>query len=350
MNTRVAVVDPGSFVLPYDYQLVKRLARRGQGVDFYGSRTRYNAEFLAAMPALSGVSVHAAGISSTVAPRWRGALAYVGLLAKLLWNSSRYSAVNLQFSGFWPAEWLVMRLLAGKFEFTVHNAVPHGFGGERHGPTLRLARLARRLVFVSEATRDDFMRRYGEGFRGKSEIRPHGLLPVTPDSPVVPYANARAPEALVFWSTVKPYKGVEIFADLARSPAIRARGLSLEVFGAWDKELLPLARELQQLGVKLLDGYVPNDELLALLKRDVVFVLPYRAASQSGAMYALLNHGRLFICSDVGDLGAFMRRYGLEGLLLADRAAESVERCLQYLDANREAVSAAFARAQADNA
>ncbi len=349
-NKRVAVVDPGSFVLPYDYQLVKRLARQGQGVDFYGSRTRYNAEFLAAMPALAGVTVRAAGISSTVAPRWRGALAYVGLLARLLWNSRRYTAVSLQFSGFWPAEWLVMRVLSHKFEFTVHNAVPHGFAGEQHGPTLRLARLARRLVFVSEATRDDFMRRYGEGFRSKSEIRPHGLLPVTPDSPVVPYAATGAPQALVFWSTVKPYKGVELFADLARSPVIRARGLALEVFGAWDQELLPLARELQQLGVKLLDGYVPNGELLALLNRDVIFILPYRAASQSGAMYALLNHGRLFICSDVGDLGAFMRRYGLEGLLLADRTAKSVERCLRYLDANREAVIAAFARAQADNA
>src|SRR6476659_3339152 len=106
---RVAVVDPGSFVLPYDYQLVKSLARRGQGVDFYGSRTRYNAEFLEAMPALPGVAVRAASISSTVAPRWRGALAYVGLLLKLVWNSRRYSAVNRQFSGFWPAEWLVMR-------------------------------------------------------------------------------------------------------------------------------------------------------------------------------------------------------------------------------------------------
>jgi hypothetical protein len=64
----------------------------------------------------------------------------------------------------------------------------------------------------------------------------------------------------------------------------------------------------------------------------------------------LLNHGRVFICSDVGDLGAFMRRYGLEGLLLKDRTAESVERCLAYLEANQAEVMAAFARAQADNA
>jgi glycosyltransferase involved in cell wall biosynthesis len=351
VNQRIAIVDPGSFILPYDFQRVRSLVGQGHQVDFYGSRTRYNAEFLEAMRALPGVTVHAAGISSTVAPRWRGALAYLGMLLSLLFHSSRYDSINLQFSGFWPAEWLVMGLLRRRFVFTVHNAVPHGFTEQQHAPTRWLAGLARSLVFVSEATRDDFMRRYGEGFLSKSQVVPHGLLPVTPDSPVVPYAaDVRSPEALVFWSTVKPYKGVELFAELARSEAIRARGLSLEVFGAWDQDLLPLARELQQLGVKLLDGYLPNDELLALLKRDVVFVLPYRAASQSGAMYALLNHGRVFICADVGDLGAFMRRYGLEGLLLADRTAESVERCLRYLDANREAVIAAFAKAQSDNA
>jgi hypothetical protein len=350
LSSRIAIVDPGSFILPYDFRLVRSLARQGQQVDFYGSHTRYNGEFLEAMKALPGVRVIAAGISSTVAPRWRGALAYVGLLLRLLMNAGRYDSIHLQFSGFWPAEWLVMGLLRRRFVYTVHNAVPHGFTGEQHAPTLRLARLARSLVFVSEATRDDFMRRYGEGLRHKSEVRPHGLLPVTPESPVVPYTAVGRPEALVFWSTVKPYKGVELFADLARSPAIQARGLSLEVFGAWDDSLLPLARELQFLGVKVMDGYLPEAELLALLGREVVFVLPYQAASQSGAMYALLNHGRVFICSDVGDLGAFMRRYELEGLLLKDRTAESVERCLQYLEANRETVMAAFAKAQTDNA
>ncbi|WP_161974766.1 glycosyltransferase [Piscinibacter terrae] len=350
MSSRIAIVDPGSFILPYDFRLVRSLSRQGQAVDFYGSRTRYNGEFLEAMKALPGVQVFAAGISRTVAPRWRGALAYLGLLFQLLMKSRRYDSIHLQFSGFWPAEWLVFGLLQGRFVYTVHNAVPHGFTGAQHAPTLRLARLARSLVFVSEATRDDFMRRYGEGFRAKSEVRPHGLLPVTPDSPVVPYAASRRFEALVFWSRVQPYKGVELFEELARSPAIQARGLALEVFGAWDDSLLPLARELQFLGVKVMDGYLPDAELLALLDREVVFVLPYRAASQSGAMYALLNHGRVFICSDVGDLGAFMRRYGLEGLLLQDRSAESVERCLQYLEANRDTVTAAFARAQADNA
>lgn len=346
MTDRIAIVDPGSFILPYDFQLVKALAEGGRGVDFYGSTTRYNGEFLDAMRRLPGVVVRARAISSSVAGRWQGAIAYMLQLAALLWHARRYATVNLQFSGFWPAEWLVLALLRRKFVFTVHNAVPHGFSGLQHGATLRLARLARALVFVSESTRDDFLRRYGEAFRARSSVLPHGLLPVAPQAGVVSYAAQAPLRSLVFWSTVKPYKGVELFGELAQSGAIRQRGLSLAIYGAWAPELLGLRQQLVGMGVSIHDEYLGQAELLGLLSQDVVFLLPYQQASQSGALYSLLNHGRLFICADVGDLGAFMRRYGQEGLLLQDRSAASVLQCLAFLDAHRATVAEAFTRAQ----
>ena len=343
MTDRIAIVDPGSFVLPYDFQLVKALAGRA---DFFGSTTRYNGEFLDAMRQLPGVRVQARAISGSVASRWRGALAYVGLLAWLLWQAHRYAIVNLQFSGFWPVELLVFWLLRGKFVFTVHNAVPHAFEGAQHVPTRRLAQLARALVFLSEATRDDFMRRYGEGFRSKSSVLPHGLLPAAPQAGVTAYSAGSPPRALVFWSRVQPYKGVELFGELAQSGEIRRRGVALTIYGAWAPELDGLRQQLKSQGVVIHDGYLDEAQLLRLLNEDAVFLLPYQKASQSGALYALLNHGRFFICSDVGDLGAFMRRFGLEGLLLKDRSAQAVVDCLNYLDAHRASLTQAFGRAQ----
>jgi len=343
---RIAIVDPGSFILPYDYQLVKALAERGEGVDFYGSTTRYNGEFLDAMRQLRGVTVRVRGISSSVAARWKGGLAYALLLTSLLWNARRLATVNLQFSGFWPIEWLVFSVLRSKFVFTVHNAVPHGFEPLQHAPTRRLAALARALVFVSEATRDDFMRRYGESFRAKSTVLPHGLLPVAPQDGATGYSAVARSQALVFWSTVKPYKGVELFGDLAGSDEIQRRGLSLAVYGAWADELASLREQLTAQGVAIHDGYLDQLRLRELLAQDAVFLLPYRQASQSGALYSLLNHGRFFICADVGDLGAFMRRFGLGGLLLKDRSAAAVLECLDHLEANRVSMALAFNRAQ----
>lgn len=344
---RIAIVDPGSFVLPYDFHLVKALAANGRTVDFYGSTTRYNGEFLDAMRALPGVWVVARAISSSVAPRWRGALAYAMQLLSLLWHARRYDIVNLQFSGFWPAEVLVFGWLRRKFVFTVHNAVPHGFEGAQHGPTRRLAERARRLVFVSEASRDDFLRRYGEAFRAKASVLPHGLLPVTPTAPVVPYTSTTVPRTLAFWGRVQPYKGVELFADLARSAEVQRRGMVLAVHGAWAPALAPLREELGQLGVTVRDAFLGDAELLTLLAQDAVFLLPYQRATQSGVHYALLNHGRLFFCTDTGDLGAFMRRHGLEGLLLRDRTPEAVLACLDHLAANGEEVRRKLAAAQA---
>jgi len=346
LAARIAVVDPGSFVLPYDYQLVRAIAERGDGVDFYGSTTHYNGEFLEAMHNLPGVQVRARGISSSVAARWQGAWAYLTLLATLLWNARHYATVNLQFSGFWPAEVLVFGLLRRKFVFTVHNAVPHGFALAQHRPTQRLASLARSLVFVSESTRDDFMRRYGESFRAKASVLPHGLLPVAPQAGLTPYDAGVQLSSLLFWSTVKPYKGVELFGDLARSDEIRRRGLALAIYGAWADELRGLREELAGQGVAIHDGYLDQAQLLGLLAQNAVFLLPYQQASQSGALYSLLNHGRLFICADVGDLGAFMRRFGLQGLLLKNRSAEAVIECMDYLHANRAAVAEAFTHAQ----
>ena len=343
---RMAIVDGGSFVLPYDYHLAEALVGQGLDIDFFGSRTRYNGEFLDALRALPGVAVHARSISGTVAPRWKGALAYCALLWNVWRERRRYAAVNLQFSALWPLELPVLAALRSKLVFTVHNAVPHGFAGERHRPTAWIADLARALVFPSRFTHDDFIRRYGERFSAKAIVVAHGVSPIQPGSPGVRYRRLDAPEALVYWSRVEPYKGVEIFADLARCERTRSTGLALEVHGAWASELRGLRDELAGLGVKVEAGYLDAPRLSELLAREVVFLLPYRAASQSGALYSLLHHGCFFICADVGDLGEFMRRFGLDALLLRDRSAAAVADCLAWLQANAEEAARAFQAAQ----
>jgi hypothetical protein len=155
------------------------------------------------------------------------------------------------------------------------------------------------------------------------------------------------PSALVCWGTVKPYKGLELFEALARSPAVQARGLALEVVGRWDDSLQPLRRRLAGLGVAIDDRYLDSAALQRLFSRDVVFVLPHAAATQSGVLYTLLHAGCTFICTDSGDLGDFMRRHGLADLLLKERTPEAVLRCLDNLAADPERFALAFAAAQA---
>lgn len=343
---RIAIVDGSSSVLPYDYQLARVLTAQGARIDFFGSTTRYNGELVDAMRSLPGAAVHARAISGTVASRWRGGLAYAALLWRLWRERGRYDAVNLQFSVLWPLELPFLVAMRSKLVFTVHNAVPHEHAGLRHAPTGWIASLARTLVFPSQYTHDDFLRRYGERFRARSVVAQHGASPLVAEARSVPYRPLAAPEALVYWSTVKPYKGVELFADLARSTHIGGAGLPLEVHGAWAAELHDLRDELVGLGVTVESGFLDTASVLALFARPVVFLLPNRDATQSGALYTLLHHGCIFVCADTGDLGVFMRRFGLERLLLKERSASAVADCLAALRADPAGIAQAFQAAQ----
>lgn len=343
---RIALVDGGSFVLPYDHGLARGLAARGWRVTLFASRTRYNGEFLDALREDPRIEVVARDVSGTVAPRWRGVRAYAGLLAQLWRRRREFTAIDLQFSVLWPLELPLLALLRRRLVFTVHNAVPHDFAGRRHRPTMWIAALARRVVFVSEASRQDFFARYGRGVERRSAVLPLGLMPLAPGLPVVPVRPLPRPQALVFWSTVKPYKGVELFATLARSPLWAAQGVALEVYGRWDAALHPLRDELIALGVTVEDRFLDHDALAALLARPVLFALPYQSASQSGALYTLLHHGASFVCSDAGDLGDFMRRFDLAPLLLAARTDAAVVDCLQRLRDAPDEFARRFAAAQ----
>jgi glycosyltransferase involved in cell wall biosynthesis len=344
---RVAVIDGASFVLPYDHGLVSGLARRGWRVTLFASRTRYNGEFLDALRGQPGVELRVFDVSGTVAPRWRGVANYLRLWAEVWRRRGEFDAVNLQFGILWPLELAMALLLGRRFVLTLHNAVPHGLQAARHRPTawlLGCAGRAGRVIFPSRATQDDAVRRYGP--QPHATVLPHGLLPVAPGDDPRPYGPPPAPEALVFWGNVLPYKGVELLLELARSPAWAARGLALEVHGAFAPGLRPLRDELRAAGVRVVDGFLDAAALRALFRRPVIFVMPYRRASQSGALYTLLHEGCRFLCSDTGDLGDMMRRHGLQGLLMHERSPDALLQALDRLQAEPSRWTAAFAAAQ----
>ena len=133
---------------------------------------------------------------------------------------------------------------------------------------------------------------------------------------------------------------------MARSVAWQQQGLPLEIHGRWDAELHPLRDELIALGVHVEDRYLDAASMRTLMARPVLFVLPYRDASQSGALYTLLHQGCTFACSDAGDLGAFLRRHHSPGLLLPQRRAAAVINAVQYLRQHAAAVAQALQNAQ----
>lgn len=345
---RIALVDFGSFVLPYDYHLARALAEQGHQVTFFGSETRFNSEFLDAIRAYDTCLVISRPVSRSVAKRLLGVTSYIGLVVEIFRRRKSFDLINLQFCVVWPIEIVLFWLVRKKFVFTVHNAVPHGFAGRRYWPYLVLSKLAKELWFPSEFTADSFYKRYSQRFREKGKILQHGTMGIYPDCQPIPYRLPAAIEGLAYWSNIKPYKGIELVLAIAQRKLLTGLGDGIEVYGCWSDRLFPVRDKLKSMGTHVVDRFLTVDELSKLLSRDLVFLLPYKSASQSGALYSLLHHGRLFIASDTGDLGAFLKRFGLERLVLKDATVESVDQCMNWLKANLLYVIARFAEAQTE--
>lgn len=112
-------------------------------------------------------------------------------------------------------------------------------------------------------------------------------------------------EVALFFGYVRRYKGLDTLLEAWR--ALRARrDVTLVVAGEFYEDAAPY-RALAAAaggppGVRLLERYLPDDEVEACFKAADVAVLPYRSATQSGVTHAAYALGVPVITTDVGGL------------------------------------------------
>ena len=206
---------------------------------------------------------------------------------------------------------------------TVHNHVPHRRDRLRELGLARLYRSADRLVFASEYTAARFVETFGGAFGAPRAVVPHGLL--EPAGGGAPGAWPRTLEpSVVFAGLVRRYKGVETLIEAA--PALAADGLGVEIHGRWDagleRDRAFVAREGG--AFRRVDRFLDDEEFAALMRRDALFVMPYRAATQSGVLYTLLGARRAFVASRAGDTARTLEAAGLGELLFEPGDARSL--------------------------
>ncbi|MEK7824455.1 MAG: glycosyltransferase [Candidatus Eisenbacteria bacterium] len=122
-------------------------------------------------------------------------------------------------------------------------------------------------------------------------------------------------EVAVFFGYVRHYKGLDTL--LEAWPAVRARRpVTLVVAGEFYEDAAPYRALVEKANagapagaaaVRLLDRYLPDDEVEALFKAADVVVLPYRSATQSGVTHVAYALGVPVITTDVGGLAETVR-------------------------------------------
>jgi glycosyltransferase involved in cell wall biosynthesis len=112
-------------------------------------------------------------------------------------------------------------------------------------------------------------------------------------------------DVLLFFGFVRRYKGLDVLIE-ALPRVLARRAVTLVVAGEFYEPVEPLRQRIAQLGigerVRVLDRYVPDEEVGDLVAAADCVVLPYRSATQSGVVLVAYAGGCPVISTAVGGL------------------------------------------------
>jgi glycosyltransferase involved in cell wall biosynthesis len=321
LSEKVAIIDPSSYSLPYDYFYINEL-KKTTHVDFYFSKCSSNYEYIEKLKLCTNVTLHEYYISPSCISKFYGLINYMRMLKDIFLKRNSYKKIHFIWSVLLFFESILFLLIKDKLIFTYHNDVPHSYKKKVFWPYKVIMKLTSKIVFVSDYTMRTFVNNYGA--HPNYQLVQHGIMPIETLLVTMLDVNAQIEKVILFWGRIEEYKGVDIFDDFTLDWPV-------EIYGKWSPQLLPLKYKLSlKNSVLINDSYLPFDELASLLSREGVFILPYKDASQSGVLYTLLAYGKVFISSDVGENNDFLIEHGLEQLIFDRNDEASLVRALNY--------------------
>jgi glycosyltransferase involved in cell wall biosynthesis len=330
---RIALLDPPSYSPAYDHHLATALAARGHDVDLltspfaHGDAPRPNGYRRAE------IFLPWSGRLLRRAPRSRlrfllkGAeyLPSVGRMLRAI-GVSKPDVVHVQ----WLARpavdlrWVERLRRRRPVVLTAHNVLPHE-GEADAAERLALYRAFDRVVVH---TRDGAERLEAFGLPPERIVRiPHGTFDAPPAAAIEPPSG----RTLLFFGLIRRYKGLEtLVRALAEVPDAR-----LVVAGDPLDPVEPVRRVASDLGLDgRIDwrlGYLPGEEVEALMREATLAVFPYRSGSSaSGALSTALGHGRPAVVSRV--LGETVSEHGAGRIVPPDDPAALAEAIRSLLD------------------
>lgn len=201
-----------------------------------------------------------------------------------------------------------------KVVLTVHDVEPHEehrstwsrlhtFAYQRWARPVAL-RVPDALHVHSELHRSDLRRCYGADVAGRAYVVPHGggLTDAV-------RGGARRPPELdaagvgdgyaLFFGRIHPYKGLPVLFDAAARLAARMPGFRLVVAGGGGLPEVPSPARSQTV---LINRFIADDEIAALVRAASFVVLPYVRATQTGVVPVASALARPAIVTDAGSL------------------------------------------------
>lgn len=312
---KVAMVDPSLFTGRYDDSLCAALAGEGAQVRLIGRPMRatdairpktygYAAHFFRWSEALRARIGEGAAFRAAKAADYGWACA-LGDLKPL----TDADVVHLQWLPLAPADALLLRRLKGRAALvhTVHNADAYhdDAGVQGRGYRALLDRFDA-LIVHGETTRDALARQ-GVAAR-RIHVTPHPPMRLALASAAdLASVSAPARPRLLFFGTIRPYKGVDLLIGACLALWRAGHDFELVLAGKPFMDIAPVIAPVRAAGFcdRLLTdfGFLTEARLDAHMARADMIVFPYRQIDSSGAFLSALHHGKAMVTSDAGMFG-----------------------------------------------
>ena len=189
-----------------------------------------------------------------------------------------------------------------------HNITPHE---PRPGDRLLnrlLLKQAHGFIVQSETVKQDLL-----SYRPDADFRlvPHPVYEIFPDR--WDRATARRElglsedaQVLLFFGYIRPYKGLRYLIEAMPEVLQALPQAHLIVAGEFYEPSEPYRRRISELGLKdavrLVDKYIPNEEVGMFFRAADLVVLPYVSATQSGIVQIAYHYGVPVVATAVGGL------------------------------------------------
>lgn len=314
---RVAVVDPSCFTMPYDHCLCEGLVRQGCHTLFVGSENRYTSwNYLTHYKRWN----HFYRVTNTIYKRPSGigrkyikGIEHLFDMGRLVRRLQKWRPHIIHF------QWLPVPEIDRRFLpslkklapliMTVHDTQP--FHGSPSSPVQLLGwsnmfRHFDMCIAHTEFSRRQLIERFGIGY-DKVAVIPHGVFDYYKEQQSKRTQEQVADETktILFWGTIKPYKGLDIlieaFAQLSQE--VR-RNTRLLVAGYPQMPIEPLQELAERKGIK--DRitwdlrFIPEEEVPGVFQKAHVIALPYHRIDQSGVLMTALAFGKPIVATRVG--------------------------------------------------
>jgi len=187
-------------------------------------------------------------------------------------------------------------------------------------------------IIIHNSTGVDYMKNVLKLSKTKINILPFGSIPLTAKQ-IKPDVCSDKP-TILFFGRICPYKGIEYLIEAISVVKKEFSNLRVIIAGK-GKYDFGISKIKNDVTYEIMNHYIPNEQLEALINISTIVVCPYTDATQSGVLMTALTFSKPVVATNVGGFPEIIEN-GITGVLVPPKDSQQLAKALVDLLANPE--------------